>query len=141
MTVPQLPVVEYVKQHLQSGGILDGWRTDLELFNDRVPSDRVITIRTSGGSGNIELDSQTVEIMAVGSNAVNSDGGYDGVLVPRKQMERIKSWLIPSRNIEGQIPVFHFNVIGNIMMFKHYDDGRVGFVMNVECLTTRSEVV
>ena len=140
MTIPspQLPVTEYVEQVLNSAGLLDGWRVDLEFFDDSNDKEKAITLVSRGGSSNIELDTQIVEIIATGEKPGSSDSSGH-IREPRQHLESIKSFLIPARNIAIDVPIFHFNVIGSIMPFSQLKDGRKAFVMNVECLTTRSE--
>lgn len=130
--VPQLPVTDYVEQVLQAANLLDGWRVDLEFFDDSDSKERAITIVSRSGNTNIELDTQIVEITVTGSKLGN-------VREPRQHIELIKSHLIPARNIAIDVPIFHFNIIGSIMPFKHFKDGRKAFALTVECLTTRAE--
>lgn len=130
--VPQLPIVEYVKNILDAAGLTTDWRVDLAFYNDTDSKQRAITIVPRGGPINIELGSPMVEIIATG----NKD---DDVLMPYQLMMQIESQLIPARNIAIGVPIFHFNIIRSTMPFKQFSDGRKAFSLTVECLTTRAE--
>ena len=135
MTVPQLPVTEYLMNYLTDGGLTTGYKVDLEFFDDTSPEQPNITLVSRGGSTNIELGSPIVEITVTGTK----DGN---VFEPLRHMEAIKSYLIPAATIRQSattMPIFHFNIVGDIMPFRQFNDGRKSFALNVECLTTRSE--